>query len=318
MCKNESASNLKPKAPEHSVVLWSPRLQHLVYPAKNWLFSKGLSFDQLIVCLYTYFIFVCMQTCCWNTTGMRTSPSPCPSLPFGAKGSWVSGAIGGPSIFSPTVKKSSLRTCFHINTFNYTFDTREVELIVEEVVIGKKENAKPLVLWNLIANWIERIELGVRNAPSLGLTTATSVTSNHFSDCTHCDLTNCSCLGQRNSCCSYPLKKLVYLVQYGRAVLCLIVWLACPLDLGAKPPGSRVFSPRNVRLKISISLLFWNPLSFAFMDESESDFLLDLRPKAPEHPVVLWSPRKKHLNHPAFDWLLGKERSKDQLIVCLL
>ena len=51
----------------------------------------------------------------------------------------------GPSIFSPTVKKSSLRTCFHTNIFNYTFDTREIEFMVEEVVIGTKENAKPLV-----------------------------------------------------------------------------------------------------------------------------------------------------------------------------
>ena len=33
--------------------------------------------------------------------------------------------------------------------FNYTFDTRrKVEFMVEEVVIGKKENAKPLSLWN--------------------------------------------------------------------------------------------------------------------------------------------------------------------------
>ena len=112
---------------------------------------------------------------------------------------------------------------------------------------------------------------------------------------------------------------------YGIVILCLIsLRLSCeitdcfPLDLGAKPPGSRVFFPLECQAKICISLLFWNCSSFAFMDESESDFLLHLRPKAPEHSVVLWSPRQKHLNHPAFDWLLGKEYSKDQLIVCLL
>ena len=33
--------------------------------------------------------------------------------------------------------------------FNYTFDTRKVVFMVEEVVIRKKENAKPLSLWNL-------------------------------------------------------------------------------------------------------------------------------------------------------------------------
>ena len=32
--------------------------------------------------------------------------------------------------------------------FNYTFDTRKVVIMVEEVVIRKKENAKPLSLWN--------------------------------------------------------------------------------------------------------------------------------------------------------------------------
>ena len=41
-----------------------------------------------------------------------------------------------------------------------------------------------------------------------------------------------------------------------------------------------------------------------------------LRPKAPEHSVVLWSPRHQH--HPAIDWLLGKGLFIDQLIVCLL
>ena len=32
--------------------------------------------------------------------------------------------------------------------FNYTFDTRKVVFMVEEVVIRKKENAKPLSLGN--------------------------------------------------------------------------------------------------------------------------------------------------------------------------
>ena len=51
---------------------------------------------------------------------------------------WVSGAIGGPSKFLPNSQKvKSARTCFHIVTtiFNYTLDTREVVVIVEEEVM---------------------------------------------------------------------------------------------------------------------------------------------------------------------------------------
>ena len=50
----------------------------------------------------------------------------------------------------PLKRSSSLlvRIATYTN-FNYTFDTRrKVEFMVEEVVIGKKENAKPLSLWN--------------------------------------------------------------------------------------------------------------------------------------------------------------------------
>ena len=76
--------------------------------------------------------------------------------------------------------------------------------MVKEVVIGKKENAKPLALGNLIAKRIERIELSVRNAPSLGLTTATPVISNQHFIFTHTVFDpNYSSLGQCNSSCSF-------------------------------------------------------------------------------------------------------------------
>ena len=75
--------------------------------------------------------------------------------------------------------------------------------MVKEVVIGKKENAKPLALVNLIAKRIERIELSVRNAPLLGSATEASVISNQLFIFTQTvyDL-NYSLLGQCNSSCS--------------------------------------------------------------------------------------------------------------------
>ena len=45
----------------------------------------------------------------------------------------------------------SLSFCLYardFKTFNYIFGTRKVVFMVEEVVIGKKENAKPLTLGN--------------------------------------------------------------------------------------------------------------------------------------------------------------------------
>ena len=88
---------LRPKAPEHSVVLWSPRHQHQNHPAMDWLFGKGSSIDQLIVCLYTiiYLCFVCRPDLKYNWYGNKFF-----SLSFmtlSAKGSWVSGVIGDPS-----------------------------------------------------------------------------------------------------------------------------------------------------------------------------------------------------------------------------
>ena len=46
-------------------------------------------------------------------------------------------------------------------------------------------------------------------------------------------------------------------------IFVLLIWV--------QSPGSRVFSPRNVRLKFSISLLFGKLEHFALLDESESD-----------------------------------------------
>ena len=94
---------LRPKAPEHSVVLWSPRHQHQNHPAMDWLFGKGSSIDQLIVCLYTiiHLCFVCRPV--RNTTGMETSLSPCPSWPCRPRGAGSLGWLGTPQIYSPTI-----------------------------------------------------------------------------------------------------------------------------------------------------------------------------------------------------------------------
>ena len=48
-------------------------------------------------------------------------------------------------------------------------------------------------------------------------------------------------------------------------MLVLLTWV--------QAPGSRVFSPRNVRLKISLACYFWDPLNFLFMSEKESESL---------------------------------------------
>ena len=61
------------------------------------------------------------------------------------------GAIGGPDFFpqqSESQVCQDLLSHIYYTIFNYTYDTKEVVFMVEEVVIGKKENAKPLPLWN--------------------------------------------------------------------------------------------------------------------------------------------------------------------------
>ena len=87
---------LRPKAPEHSVVLWSPRHQHQNHPAMDWLFGKGSSIDQLIVCLHTIIhpCFVCRPDLKYNWYGNKFFSLSCMTL--SAKGSWVSGVIGDP------------------------------------------------------------------------------------------------------------------------------------------------------------------------------------------------------------------------------
>ena len=132
---------------------------------------------------------------------MRTSLSPCPCCTARPRGAGYSGAIGGPD-FSPNSREvKSARTCFYlVITLNYTIDTGEVAIMVKEVVVGNKENAKPLALGNLIAKRIERIELSVRNAPSLGSPTATPVISNQLFIFTQTVFEpNYSRLGQCNS-----------------------------------------------------------------------------------------------------------------------
>ena len=112
----------------------------------------------------------------------------------------------GPSNSFPNSREvKSARTCFYlINTLNYTIDTGEVAIMVKEVVVGNKENAKPLALGNLIAKRIERIELSVRNAPSLGSTTLTPVIYNQLFIFTQTVFElNYSRLGQYNSSCSF-------------------------------------------------------------------------------------------------------------------
>ena len=61
------------------------------------------------------------------------------------------GAIGGPDFFPQQSESQVCQDLLSHNNytiFNYTFDTRKVVLMVEEVVVGKKENAKPLALRN--------------------------------------------------------------------------------------------------------------------------------------------------------------------------
>ena len=62
---------------------------------------------------------------------------------LGLRGDW------GPLKFTPQQSKSQVCQDLLSNTdFNYIFDTRKVVFMVEEEVIGKKENAKPLTLGN--------------------------------------------------------------------------------------------------------------------------------------------------------------------------
>ena len=68
-----------------------------------------------------------------------------------AWGGWVFGGDWGPRFFpqqSESQVCQDLLSHIYYTIFNYTYDTKEVVLMVEEVVIGKKENAKPLPLWN--------------------------------------------------------------------------------------------------------------------------------------------------------------------------
>ena len=87
-------------------------------------------------------------------------------------------------------------------------------------------------------------------------------------------------------------------VLYLKVILCGNL---CPLDLGAEPPRSRVFSPPNVRLIFSTSLYF-ESICFLLPKLAKVKVKVAiLRPKAPKQSVALWSPRHQHHLHPALD-----------------
>ena len=183
--------------------------------------------------------------------------------------------------------------------FNFTFDTKEVVVMVAEVVIRKKENAKPLTLWN----WTELnlTELSVRNAPLLGLTTATSVICTSTLIFTHIDRdgTNYRRLGQRNSCCSFILPQVTCSVL--RVILCLIfillIWVWNPRIKSLFPPECQAF--------ILQKPVFWVLNFLPLLAEKKVKVWSDFEAKGSRTPVVLWSPRWKHLapsNGLTFRW----------------
>ena len=100
---------LWPKAPEHSVVLWSPRRQQLFHPAMDWL--SGELLVQLISVYIIIICFVCRPALKYNWYGTKSASLFFLSL--WTKGGWVSGAIGDPSNLLPNCSKDLLSHRHH-------------------------------------------------------------------------------------------------------------------------------------------------------------------------------------------------------------
>ena len=104
MEESESDSSLlRPKAPESSVVLWSPRHQHLSHPAMtdflvrstHWLFVDN-NHHLSVLDLFSI-----------NWCGNKSVSLSL--LNWWAKEGWVFGAIGDPSNFLPNSREVSLK-----------------------------------------------------------------------------------------------------------------------------------------------------------------------------------------------------------------
>ena len=84
---------------------------------------------------------------------------------------------------------------------------------------------------------------------------------------------------------------------------CVIIFV---LLIWVQSPGSRVFSPQNVRLKICISLLFLDLLNFTFLSESESESCSYFEAKGSRAVSCALEPEASTSLHPALDWLSGE------------